>query len=58
MESHNITSSKFIKKYTLNSANSVQAAIKLLLKNDLVAQDDGAYHIYDYFFSEWPNTYY
>lgn len=55
---HNVTSSKFIKKYALNSASSVQAALKLLLKNDLVTQDEGAYRIYDYFFSEWLNTYY
>ena len=32
----NITSTKFIKKYNLNSASSVQAAVKLLLKNDLL----------------------
>ena len=56
---HNVTFSKFIKKYTLNSASSVQAAIKLLLKNEFVTQDDGGYRIYDYFFSEWfNNTYY
>lgn len=55
---HNVTSSKFIKKYALNSASSVQAALKLLLKNDLVTQDEGAYRIYDYFFSEWLSTCY
>ena len=32
----NITSTKFIKKYNLNSASSVQAAVKLLIKNDLL----------------------
>ena len=49
----NITSSHFIKKYNLNSASSVQSAVKLLLKNDLITQADGAYRVYDYFFSEW-----
>ena len=49
----NITSSHFIKKYNLNSASSVQSAVKLLLKNDLITQSDGAYRGYDYFFSEW-----
>lgn len=49
----NITSSKFIKKYNLNSASSVQSAVKLLLKNDLVTQTNNAYRICDYFFSEW-----
>ena len=33
---HNITSAKFIKKYNLSSASSVQAAVKLLTKNDLL----------------------
>lgn len=54
----NITSSKFIKKYSLNSASSVQAAVKQLLKNDLVTQTDGAYRVYDYFFSQWLSTVY
>jgi len=50
---HNITSSRFIKKYNLNSASSVQSAVKLLLKNDLVTQSDNGYRVYDYFLSEW-----
>lgn len=49
----NVTSSKFIKKYNLNSASSVQAAVKLLLKNDLITQTNNGYRVYDYFFSEW-----
>ena len=48
-----ITSSAFIKKYNLPTASSVQAALKPLLKNDLVTQDGDAYRVYDYFFSEW-----
>jgi hypothetical protein len=54
----NITSAKFIKKYNLNSASSVQSAIRLLLKNDLVTQSDGVYRVYDYFFAEWLSTIY
>jgi hypothetical protein len=54
----NITSTKFIKKYNLNSASSVQSAIRLLLKNDLVTQSDGVYRVYDYFFAEWLSTIY
>ena len=50
---HNVTSSRFVKKYNLNSASSVQSAVKLLLKNDLVTQNDNAYRVYDYFLSEW-----
>ncbi len=49
----NITSSSFVKKYNLSSASSVQAAVKLLLKNDLVTQSDGIYRVYDYFLAEW-----
>lgn len=49
----NITSSKFVKKYNLNSASSVQSAVKLLLKNELVTQIENTYRVYDFFFSEW-----
>lgn len=52
----NITSSKFIKKYNINSASSVQAAVKNLLKDDLVTQEDNTYRVYDFFFSEWLST--
>ncbi len=49
----NLTSSAFIKKYHLPSASSVQSALKGLLKNDIVTQEDGTYRIYDYFFATW-----
>jgi len=55
---HNITSAKFIKKYNLSSASSVQSAVKLLLKNDLITQRDGVYRVYDFFLSEWLATVY
>ncbi|MDO4164715.1 MAG: ATP-binding protein [Bacteroides sp.] len=48
-----ITSSAFIKKYNLPSASSVQSAIKPLLKNEIVTQEEDAYRVYDYFFAEW-----
>ena len=54
----NITSSKFIKKYNLNSASSVQSAVKMLLKNDIVTQANNEYRIYNFFFSEWLATMY
>ena len=54
----NITSSKFIKKYNLNSASSVQAAVKLLLKNDIITHTDNGYRVYDFFLSEWLATVY
>ena len=49
----NITSAKFIKKYGLLSASSVQAATKLLLKNDIITKTDNGYRIYDFFFAQW-----
>ncbi len=49
----NITSAKFIKKYNLNSASSVQAAVKILLKNDILTHDNDTFRIYDYFLAEW-----
>lgn len=49
----NVTSAKFVKRYNLGSASSVQSAIKLLLKNDFITHEDGRYRVYDYFFSEW-----
>lgn len=52
----NITSAKFIKKYNLTSASSVQSAVKLLLKNDLITMSERGYRVYDYFFSEWLAT--
>ena len=54
----NITSAKFIKKYNLNSASSVQSAVKMLLKNDIVTQTNNEYRIYNFFFSEWLATMY
>jgi hypothetical protein len=54
----NITSSKFIKKFNLNSASSVQAAVKLLMKNDIITQTDKGYRVYDFFLSEWLATVY
>ncbi|MBO5250646.1 MAG: ATP-binding protein [Bacteroidaceae bacterium] len=48
-----VTSATFIKKYNLSSASSVQAALKPLLKNDLITNQDDAYQVYDYFFADW-----
>lgn len=48
-----ITSADFVKKYSLPSASSVQAALKALVNNDIVTQEDDTYRIYDYFFAEW-----
>lgn len=48
-----ITSSEFIKRHKLNSASSVQAAIKKLLENELVIESAKQYRISDRFFALW-----
>lgn len=48
-----ITSGNFIKTYRLPSLSSVQAAVKGLLEEDLITQENGCYRVYDYFFGEW-----
>ena len=48
-----ITSSKFIKKYSLESASSVQASLRPLINNDIILQDGSTYRLYDYFFASW-----
>ena len=52
-KAENITSAAFIKKHRLTSASSVQAAMKPLLKNDIITSEDGAYRVSDYFFSAY-----
>ena len=49
----NITSSDFIKRHRLVSASSVQAAMKPLLKHDIVTCEEGTFRIYDYFFAAY-----
>ncbi|MDR0866447.1 MAG: ATPase [Candidatus Symbiothrix sp.] len=48
-----VTSGAFIKKYKLNSASSVQSALKGLLEKDFVTQEQGIYQIYDRFLGIW-----
>lgn len=48
-----ITSSEFVRKHNLASASSVQAALKPLIKNDIVIEEEGSYRIYDYFFADY-----
>ena len=48
-----ITSSEFVKRHRLVSASSVQAALKPLMKNDIVTCEEGTYRIYDYFFADY-----
>lgn len=48
-----ITGGKFIKKYKLNSASSISAALKGLLDKDFITMDKNVYSVYDQFFTLW-----
>jgi len=50
-----VTASEFIKKYSLTSASSVQAAIKGLIDKNIITPEEGKYHIDDLFFVEYLN---
>lgn len=53
-----VTSSAFIKKHSLQSASSVQSAVKALLDKDIISRTaEGNYFIYDYFFCKWIARY-
>ena len=48
-----VTSQAFVKKHALDSASTVQSALRVLLKKDIVTADNGQYRISDFFFSHW-----
>ena len=48
-----ITSTKFIRRWHLSSASSVQSAIKGLLEKNFVTTNLGVYEVYDRFFALW-----
>lgn len=53
-----VTSGTFVKKYSLPSPSSVQAALKGLLEKDFITHEQGIYRIYDRFFGIWLNENY
>ena len=48
-----ITGSKFIKKYHLPAASTIQTSIKSLLDSQLVTRSQDTYEVYDKFFALW-----
>ena len=48
-----ITSSAFVEKYSLQSASTVQSAMKGLLEKDFVTFEKGVYSVYDIFMDYW-----
>ena len=47
------TSAAFIKSHSLDSASSVQSALKALLDDDTVTHYESGYRVSDYFFAQW-----
>lgn len=48
-----ITSTRFIKKYHLPAASTIQTAVKSLLEKQLITHNLGTYEVYDKFLSLW-----
>lgn len=48
-----ITSGMFIKKHALQSASSVQSAVRMLLEKEFVTKENNIYEVYDRFFRFW-----
>jgi hypothetical protein len=48
-----VTSQAFVKKHALDSASTVQSALRVLLEKDIVTADNGQYRVSDFFFSHW-----
>lgn len=48
-----ITAGAFVRKYSLLSASTVQAAMKGLLEKDFVTCEQGIYSVYDIFMAYW-----
>ena len=48
-----VTSAAFVKKYSLQSASTVQSALRGLLEKDFVTLEQGEYSVYDIFMAHW-----
>ena len=48
-----VTSQAFVKKHALDSASTVQSALRVLLEKDIVTADNGQYRVCDFFFGHW-----
>ena len=53
-----VTSASFVKKYSLQSASTVQSAMRGLLEKDFVTIEKGIYSVYDIFFAYWLQSTY
>ena len=57
-EAVQLTSTEFIKRHSLTSASSVQAAMKKLLEKDLITEINKRYSVTDKLFAMWINNLY
>lgn len=48
-----VTSASFVRKYNLQSASTVQSAMRGLLEKDFITSEKGIYSVYDIFFAYW-----
>lgn len=53
-----ITSAAFVEKYSLQSASTVQSAMRGLLEKDFVTLEQGMYSVYDIFMDYWMQQVY
>ncbi|MBR5495902.1 MAG: hypothetical protein IKV58_00775 [Oscillospiraceae bacterium] len=53
-----VTSAAFVKQYSLQSASTVQSALRGLLEKDFVTLEQGEYFVYDIFMAHWLKTRY
>lgn len=56
-EAKNVASKSFIDKYKLESASSVQTAIKGLYAKDILVKTDDVWRVYDVFFAHYIMRY-
>lgn len=52
-KARSVTSGAFVSKHRLNSASSVNSALKGLLEKDFITLDRNVYSVYDQFFTLW-----
>jgi SOS-response transcriptional repressor LexA len=52
------TAGSFISGNDLTSASSVSASLKALADKEMIVYDRERWHVYDVFFSRWPEYYY
>lgn len=55
-EKAKVFSSKFLQRYNLGAASSLQKTLKSLMEKDLIEKEDGFYVVADVFFKRWIRT--